>query len=168
MSSIRVIRLPSSDTRYDESITEIINDYAQIEIIHGKPLPDDVLRRMLPGFRQHGGLIFLAFDAADEQHPVGVATVIRGFSTFYARPLLNVHDLVVAQGWQGRGIGTELLRAVEEYAREVGCCKVTLEVLAANQRAHALYQRLGYDRLPDGSTLEASYFMQKPLLPADE
>jgi len=163
MSDFHITLLPPDDTRHDAAILELIDQYAQIEIIHGKPLGASVKQQMLPGFRGAGGLIFVALAGSENGEPIGVATVMPGFSTFYARPLLNVHDLVVARDWQGNGVGSLLLEAVESHARETGCCKVTLEVLASNPRAHALYQRLGYDRGIDGGKLEASYFMQKPL-----
>jgi len=45
-------------------------------------------------------------------------------------------------GYQGRGIGTRLIGALIDEARQKGQALV-LDVLAVNRRAHALYQRLG-------------------------
>jgi len=42
----------------------------------------------------------------------------RGFSTFAAAPLINVHDLAVVPGFRGQGIGRRLLEAVEMYAED--------------------------------------------------
>jgi ribosomal protein S18 acetylase RimI-like enzyme len=45
-------------------------------------------------------------------------------------------------GYQGRGIGTRLISALADEARQKGE-DLLLEVLAVNRRAQALYQRLG-------------------------
>ena len=49
----------------------------------------------------------------------------------------------VAPAWQGRGIGSAVIRDVQAQAREAGL-PVTLQVLKANERAKALYERLGF------------------------
>ena len=67
-----------------------------------------------------------------------------GFSTFAAKPLVNIHDLAVSQNFRGMGISQLLLNKVEEVAREKGCCKVTLEVLSGNQTAINSYQKFGF------------------------
>ena len=83
----------------------------------------------------------LAFDG---DMPVGLVNAIEGFSTFACRPLVNVHDVVVAASHRGRGIAARLFAEVEAIARERGACKLTLEVLDGNASARALYQRLGF------------------------
>jgi len=45
---------------------------------------------------------------------------------------------------EGRGIGTALLRAVEDAAREARCSRVQLLTTNNNLRALALYQKRGY------------------------
>ncbi len=86
-------------------------------------------------------LVFLAFH---EDRPVGIATCFVGFSTFSARPVINIHDLHVAATHQRRGLGRRLLQAVEDKARALGCSKLTLEVQEHNRAALALYGRLGF------------------------
>ncbi|MDP7573186.1 MAG: GNAT family N-acetyltransferase, partial [Myxococcota bacterium] len=78
------------------------------------------------------------------KRPVGVAVCFLGFSTFQARPLLNIHDLAVLPEWRGRGVGRALLAAAEDRARQRGCCKLTLEVQDSNRRALQLYERFGF------------------------
>jgi ribosomal protein S18 acetylase RimI-like enzyme len=86
----------------------------------------------------------LVFLALDEDLPVGIATCFAGFSTFSARPVINIHDLHVAATHQRRGLGRRLLEAVEDKARALGCSKLTLEVQEHNHAALALYGRLGF------------------------
>ena len=75
---------------------------------------------------------------------VGLVNTFEGYSTFKARPLLNVHDIAVLPAQRARGVGQALLAACEAHARQRGCCKLTLEVLSGNQRALRSYQRFGF------------------------
>ncbi len=88
-----------------------------------------------------GTLLFLALDRDDA---VGIVTCFVGFSTFAARPLINIHDLHVVKGYRRRGVARLLLEAVEEHARGLGCCKLTLEVQQNNHAALALYGSFGF------------------------
>jgi len=51
----------------------------------------------------------------------------------------------VAPEWRGRGVGTALMRAAEDWARERGAERVILDLAAANTGARKLYERLGYE-----------------------
>jgi len=90
----------------------------------------------LPGF--HGALAY------DGETAVGLINCFTGFSTFAARSLLNIHDIVVHANWRGQGIGQLLLQWAASRARELGCCKLTLEVLSNNRRALSSYERAGF------------------------
>lgn len=90
----------------------------------------------LPTF--HGALAWFEGEA------VGLINCFAGFSTFAARPLLNIHDIVTHADWRGRGVGQALLSWAEKRAGEIGCCKLTLEVLSNNGVALASYQRAGF------------------------
>ncbi len=93
---------------------------------NSQDLPQEVRNRLIPGLQAHPTtLIFLAY-RGDEA--VGIAVCFRGFSTFVAKPLLNIHDLAVNPDCRGQGIGHLLLDQVEHRAHELGCCKLTLEV----------------------------------------
>jgi GNAT superfamily N-acetyltransferase len=75
---------------------------------------------------------------------VGLINCFTGFSTFSAKPLLNIHDVVVPEVHRGQGIGQTLLSWAEAKARQLGCCKLTLEVLSNNTHALAAYHQAGY------------------------
>jgi ribosomal protein S18 acetylase RimI-like enzyme len=102
--------------------------------------------------------VFLAFV---NEVAVGIATCFLGFSTFAARPLINVHDFSVVPEHRGRGIGQALLRAVEAAARERGCVKVTLEVQENNHRARRIYERAGFGQAGYGNTTGGVLFYCK-------
>ena len=55
-----------------------------------------------------------------------------------------IDGIAVEAEMRGLGIGTKLLGQLEHRARENEIYKITLEVINTNQRAEALYRRLGY------------------------
>jgi RimJ/RimL family protein N-acetyltransferase len=52
----------------------------------------------------------------------------------------------VARSHRGRGIGSALLEASIEWARQAGAHKVALEVWPHNEAAIALYEKFGFER----------------------
>ncbi|MGY6650614.1 GNAT family N-acetyltransferase [Amycolatopsis sp. TRM77291] len=62
---------------------------------------------------------------------------------------LEFRMLGVLPSATGRGIGEALTRAVIARARELGVARVVLCSLVTMERAHRLYERLGFVRLPE-------------------
>jgi ribosomal protein S18 acetylase RimI-like enzyme len=123
-------------------LVEVLNSYAADPVGGGQPLRPEVRARLADGLRNHPTT--LALLAVRAGTPVGVAICFLGFSTFNARPLLNIHDLAVIPECRGQGIGKALLAAAEAEAIRRGCCKLTLEVQDDNRRARGLYERAGF------------------------
>jgi ribosomal protein S18 acetylase RimI-like enzyme len=141
-------------------IVDVLDSYASDPIGGGKPLRDDVRKRLVPALRENvNALVLLAF--ADGQ-PVGLAVCFFGFSTFNARPLLNIHDLAVLPAYRGKGVGRALLVEAEKHARARSCCRLTLEVQDDNIRARSLYELLGFSDFAVGASAPTR-FMAKPL-----
>lgn len=124
------------------ALIALLDAYAQDPMGGGAPLPADVRARLCDDLaRVPGAASFIAW--RDEQ-PIGLVNSFEAYSTFKARPLLNVHDIVVLPAHRGAGVGQALLDACEAHARERGCCKLTLEVLSGNPRALRSYERFGF------------------------
>ena len=66
--------------------------------------------------------------------------------SFEADPdeVMVLHTLVVSPSRKGRGCGTEFVAFYEDTARKCGCTVLRIDTQAINQRARALYKRLGY------------------------
>lgn len=60
-------------------------------------------------------------------------------------PAAHLEVIVVAPGFEGRGVGRRLLAAAEDNARQHGAASMTLHVIATNRRARNLYEYCGYD-----------------------
>ena len=52
--------------------------------------------------------------------------------------------MAVAREWRGRGVGSALLAAAIEWARETGLHKLSLGVFVHNAAAIALYRKFGF------------------------
>jgi GNAT superfamily N-acetyltransferase len=159
-SPIEVMEADLALPDHQRAVLEMEDAYALDLFGNGRPLEDEVRERLVEGLREHPTTVILL--AYDGPRPVGIATCFRGFSTFAARPILNLHDLSVIAEYRGRGIGRKLLAAVEDKARELGCAKVTLEVLEANP-ARNLYDTAGYKSPIYGEGSGQALFLTKPV-----
>jgi GNAT superfamily N-acetyltransferase len=93
----------------------------------------------------------------------GLVVCIEGFSTFACQPLLNIHDVIVSRGYRGQGLSKLLLQKTEELAINLGCCKLTLEVLEGNHVAHAAYRSAGFSGYELNPEMGKALFWEKKL-----
>lgn len=160
-SSLRYLKADLERADHQAAVLAMIDAYARDSMGDGAPLASDVRERLIPGLRSHPTtLIILAYDG---DVPVGVAVCFLGFSTFAARPLVNLHDVCILPTHRCRGIGRGLLAAVEAKARELGCCKLTLEVLDQNHHALKTYTAAGFKRYALQPGAGEAIFLTKPL-----
>jgi ribosomal protein S18 acetylase RimI-like enzyme len=146
---------------HQAAVLKLVDAYSRDPMGDGSALSAEARERLIPGLRAHPTtLIILAFD---REVAVGIAVCFVGFSTFAAKPLLNLHDVAVLPEYRGRGIGKGLLQAVEAEARERGCCKLTLEVLDQNLQALRTYQSAGFKRYALQPGAGEAIFLTKPL-----
>lgn len=62
------------------------------------------------------------------------------------RPVGRISMLVVSEEQRGAGIGTDLVAAAEAWFARAGCGLVEVTSNVKRSRAHAFYERLGYER----------------------
>jgi GNAT superfamily N-acetyltransferase len=93
--------------------------------------------------RRSDAVLLVAESATDG--PVGCVCATSRSDYFTQRVHAHVEVLAVDRRAQGRGVGSALMRAVEEWARARGHTFVTLNAFASNDRARDLYERLGYE-----------------------
>ena len=131
-----------NNKKHQNAVINLLNLYVQDLPGYNKSLPDSVLNEVIPGLKSMPtSLVFLA---RVENEFVGMAICFMGFSTFYARPIINIHDFMVKKNFRNKGIGTVLIQSVEAKAKKLNCCKLTLEVQEKNVLAMNLYQRTGF------------------------
>lgn len=158
---IVIIEADLGRREHQDAVLAMTEAYSSDPFGDGKPLDPGARERLIPGLRGHPTtLVFLAFDG---ERPVGAAVCFVGFSTFAARPLVNIHDLMVLPDCRKKGVGRGLLEAVERRAMALGCCKLTLEVLDGNERALRAYKAFGFARYALQAAAGEAIFMAKPL-----
>lgn len=157
----RVVSLDLADPAQATAFLDLLDHYARDPMGGGMRLATEVKARLVEALRRvphfHGALAWLG------EEPVGLINCFMGFSTFAARPLLNVHDIVVRDGLRGAGIGQGLLAWAESRARELDCCKLTLEALSNNHRALTSYERAGFAPYVLDPAAGNALFLQKIL-----
>jgi ribosomal protein S18 acetylase RimI-like enzyme len=160
-SEVRTIAADLERPDHARAVVALTAAYAEDVMGNGGALQPDVLDRLVPALREHPTtIVLLAYLGAE---PVGIATCFLGFSTFAARPLINVHDLAVLPEYRGQGVGRALLALIELQARKRGCVKLTLEVQENNHRARRVYERAGFSHALYGDTTGGSLFYAKAL-----
>ena len=110
------------------------------------------------GFARPGVLLLVARD--DAGAALGMAALAPG-EGFGELKRMFVHERA-----RGTGLGRALLGAVESAARERGVGLLRLETAEVQEAAVALYERLGYRRIPPfGEYVDdpTSLCMEKPL-----
>jgi len=75
---------------------------------------------------------------------VGYVILADFWSNEFGGPMTYVDEMYVRPAWRDRGVGSGILAWVLDDARARGLVRVSLEVNEGNQRAEALYRRLGF------------------------
>lgn len=159
--SIAIVEADLGDATHQEAIVHLVNTYARDPMGGGRELPEAVRATLIAGLQRHPTtMVFLAWD---RDTPVGIAVCFVGFSTFIARPLLNIHDLAVIPAYRRQGVGRLLLERVAARGQELGCCKLTLEVRADNHSAQRLYEAVGFDNAASYGGAVRVWFLEKRL-----
>lgn len=131
-----------TDPRHQEDLVFLLDAYASDPMGGAEPLSDytrDKLCHEMAARPQ----VFTVLCYVDGK-PAGLCNCVEGFSTFKAKPLVNIHDIAVVPEFRGLGLSHRMLERVEGLARERGCCKLTLEVLEGNEVARRSYSAFGF------------------------
>jgi GNAT superfamily N-acetyltransferase len=105
----------------------------------------ELLRQALFGAERHAEAL-IAHMGAD---PAGFALFHGTFSTWECRPGIWLEDLFVAERYRRGGVGSELLSAVAEVARDRGCARLEWAALDWNEPALRFYAGLGAEQLTE-------------------
>jgi len=104
---------------------------------------DAALDRALALFIERPEIGFVWIAAIDAQ-PVGACVCCYAISTSRGSLVIKLDDVTVDPGWQGRGVGEAMLRALAEWSRGRGVTRIDSSCHRDNQRAWRFYERLGF------------------------
>ena len=156
---VRVVDVDFANPQHAADLVSLLDAYAQDPAGGGEALSDYARQHLAQALAARPqAFSVLAYVG---ERAVGLVNCLEGFSTFKCLPLVNVHDVVVLEGYRGARVGQRLLQRVEQRARERGACKLTLEVLQGNAPAQRLYARLGFAPYQLDPAWGQAQFLQK-------
>ena len=150
-----------SDELHASAIVNLMNAYAMDKMGGGEPLPEVVKHNLVSEMAKVPNA-FTVLSFVDGK-PAGLINCFVGFSTFKAKPLINIHDIIVISDYRGMQLSQLMLEKVEELALKKGCCKLTLEVLEGNTIAQNSYEKFGFANYVLDPEMGNAMFWQKAL-----
>ncbi|MEM6690792.1 MAG: GNAT family N-acetyltransferase [Planctomycetota bacterium] len=159
--TINISKVDLSNAEQVSALIRLLDEYATSVEGGGKPLTCEVQDRLRDQLKN--APTFVAFLAMDGDQAVGLINCVEGFSTFAARPLLNIHDVIVTASHRRRGVARLLFKAAEDEARLRGACKLTLEVLSGNSAALQAYRSFGFETYQLDPAFGQAMMMQRLL-----
>ncbi|KFZ30905.1 GNAT family acetyltransferase [Pseudidiomarina salinarum] len=147
--------------KHRQAVVTMLDDYARDPMGGGTALPEATRQNLVDEMAKRDHVFSLLAFVDDE--PVGLANCVEGFSTFAAKPVMNIHDIAVTKAFRGQGIAKRLLEEVATLAQFRGCCKLTLEVLQGNEPAKLAYEKFGFAPYQLEEAMGKAEFWQKSL-----
>lgn len=146
-----LLTLKLADLEKDEHsryIIALVNEY-RCDPMGGSlgAIAKDSEQELLHGLRGHPSSV--VYFVCHNDTVAGMAVCFVGFSTFKAKRLLNIHDLILFKDYRNKGIGTWFLKRIAEEVSKIGYCKLTLEVRTDNESAKKVYRKAGFSPCHD-------------------
>jgi hypothetical protein len=92
---IRICRVDYADPVHASALVALLDAYAHDPMGGGSGLSEYAKTHVVAGLAARPqAFSVLAFARDENQTPVGLVNCIEGFSTFAAKPLFNIHDVV--------------------------------------------------------------------------
>ena len=156
-----IVKADFSLSNHADAVIQLMDAYALDPMGGGKGL-SSFAKANLPAelAKRESAHVILAFV---DTNPAGLVICFEGFSTFACKPLLNIHDVMVALPYRGRGLSKLLLQKAEEIALSLDCCKLTLEVLEGNHIAQSAYKTFGFSSYELNPQMGKALFWEKKL-----
>jgi GNAT superfamily N-acetyltransferase len=127
-------------------------DYARIAELAGQltyPSSPDEIAKRFDGMRRSGeNAVFVALLGGEIAGWVAVFV----YRVVEADARAEISGFVVDERFRSRGVGMHLLARVERWARENGCRAIGLRSNVIRDRAHAFYERNGYQHVKTQKT----------------
>lgn len=166
MMFTKTIEVDFSNSKHTDDVLALLSVYACDIMGGGKDLSVEVKKNLIPALAKRNDV--LAVLVYERETAIGLAVCFEGFSTFYAKPLLNIHDFVVKKSHRGQGVAKILLEKIEAISKERGYCKLTLEVLEGNSRAQKVYKDFGFSGYELDPVMGKAIFLDKKLAIEEE
>ena len=107
----------------------------------GYPCETALVKHRLEGLQHNEEIVFVA---EIDETVVGFVHA-ETYRCLYYETALNILGLAVLPAWQGKGLGTQLMETLEEWAKENQIHAIRLNSGASRTNAHRFYRNLGYE-----------------------
>ena len=132
-----------SDSYHQKMFVELIN-HSKLDLMGiSKPMSEEKQTKLINGMKNNKSA-FVLFAIINDQI-VGMVTCFVNFSTFKAKPYLNIQDFIIFKEFRGIGIGKELMGRCIHIARKRDYCKITIGVRDDNLPAMNFYKSLDFE-----------------------
>lgn len=142
MEEKRIVPVDLKNPKHSEALINLLNDYMLDDMGICAPMPEGLAPKIVGGLKDHRA--YLGFFVCVGDDFAALANCNLNFSTWRAKPLINIHDFIVSPKFRQRGVGLFLLKSIEKYAMENGFCRINLEVRHDNYKAQNLYKKAGF------------------------
>ncbi|AZO64595.1 MAG: GNAT family N-acetyltransferase [Mesorhizobium sp.] len=134
-SLVSIAQLPADFDRWDEVLALIMRAFASMD---GVIDPPSSAHRLTVENLRDKARREMGFSALKDGRIIGCIFVLERANDFY------VGKLAVEPGFQGQGIGSQLMQAVEDLARNRGKPAIELQTRVELTGNHAAFARLGF------------------------
>ncbi|WP_062105432.1 GNAT family N-acetyltransferase [Bacillus niameyensis] len=138
------------------------NDYAEVLLLWNNELGSHTVNAAnISGRfeRMNKDENYKTYVALFESKVVGCITVVQTMALEYEIGYLKINGFAVKESFQNKGIGTKLLKYVENFALERGLTYLILNSGFQRTQSHDFYESKGFDKL--------SYCFTKKVLAPD-
>lgn len=119
--------------------------YADTGLDDGIRMDEAAARKLLERIAAYPDYkLFLVIEGAEAV--ASYALLIMDNIAHNGAPLSIVEQVAVRADKQGQGLGTRMMRHAMERSRALGCYKLALSSNVRFERAHAFYDKLGFQR----------------------
>jgi len=156
MKEKKIVLVDLNNKTHCSALLQLLNDYMLDEMGIGEAMPENLGPKIIDGLKNHSA--YLGFFVCIGDDFAALANCNFNFSTWKAKPLINIHDFIVSPGFREQGVGLFLLNEISKYASEKGYCRINLEVRHDNYKAQNLYKKAGFNECKP-----PNYFWEKRL-----
>ncbi len=139
---LSILKVDLQNEIHCRQLIKLLDDYMSDPMGNNRPMDHKIAPQIISGLKAHTA--FLGFFVLAGDQYAGLANCNINFSTFQAKPLINIHDFIVAPMYRNIGAGSFLLRGIVNYALKNDFCRINLEVREDNITAKTLYKKMGF------------------------
>ncbi|OGS24777.1 MAG: hypothetical protein A2314_05320, partial [Elusimicrobia bacterium RIFOXYB2_FULL_50_12] len=117
-NTFKIVTADFNNREHCSAFVRLIDEYMRGDSGEGRPLSSEIKKRLVAGISRHK--YASVYFAVTGSKIAGLAVCFKGYSTFSAAPLLNIHDLIVTKKYRRKGAASALIKHIESQAIAAG------------------------------------------------